>query len=239
MNEINSLNPNDFHLIISLLLPSVGFILYWFISQDDKKKDWFFKSFKTPNAWVNWIVFKRLCGALILGIIPAIIAWLYLPFSFYDLGLNFNNIGLTLKWTFGIGLFMAIANFFAAKHPKNLSMYPPMRINHWTNKILFLNLFSWVAYLISYEFLFRGILLYTCNEYLGFWPAVVINIAFYALAHIPKGFTETIGCFPYGFLLCYVTLLTGNLWFAIITHSILAVSTDIYSIFHSQQMKWE
>jgi len=238
MNELYFLSTEDFHLVISLLLPSLGFTIYWFFSQDDKKKNWFFKSFDSASAWVNWVVFKRLCGALILGVIPALIILLCLPYSFYDFGLNFKNIGLTLQWTLGISLFMTVTNFFAAKRPLNLKLYPQMRINQWTNKLLFINLFSWLAYLVAYEFLFRGLLLFICNEYLGFWPAVVINIAFYALAHIPKGFVETIGCFPYGFLLCYVTLLTGNLWFAIITHSILAVSTDFYSIFHNQKMKW-
>ncbi len=236
MSNVFQINDNDLYLVISLLLASLGFIIYWFVSQDEQKRIWFFKTYENNDAWLNWIVFKRLCGALILGIIPTIIALLFLPFSLKELGLNFDNLALTCKWTVGLSLFFLVANFFAANTPSKLEVYPPLRVKSWSKKVILLNTISWLAYLFAYEFLFRGILLITCFKYLGFWPAVVINIAFYALAHIPKGFTETIGCFPYGFLLCYITLLTGNLWFAFITHSVLAISTDFYSVFYSREM---
>ena len=217
-------------------ITTLSFTIYWFISQDKRVEDWFFEKYDEPDVWVNWLVFKRLTGAFLMGVVPAILALLFLPYTLSNYGINFQNVSLTFNWTIGITLFMLTANFFVSNRPINLSFYPQIRANNWNSKVVFLNCFSWISYLVAYEFLFRGILLLTCSKAFGFMPAVVINIAFYSLAHIPKGFVETIGAIPYGFLLCYVTATTGNLWFAFITHSVLALSTDFYSVHHNKEM---
>jgi membrane protease YdiL (CAAX protease family) len=79
-------------------------------------------------------------------------------------------------------------------------------------------------------------LLFLCYYSLGFWPAVAVNIALYATTHIPKGAGETIGTFPYGLLLCYVTISTGSILVAFTTHFVMALSNDIFSIYHSKEM---
>lgn len=58
--------------------------------------------------------------------------------------------------------------------------------------------------------MFRGFLLFSCARVLGVWPAIAINTAIYALAHVPKGKTEGIGAVV-GILFCLITLESGTI----------------------------
>jgi membrane protease YdiL (CAAX protease family) len=131
-----------------------------------------------------------------------------------------------------------LLNFFASNKPDRLKDYPQIRVSKWTTRLLLINLGLWTAYLIAYEFLFRGVLLFVCYHSLGFWPAAAINIALYATTHIPKGGGETFGTFPYGLVLCFATISTGSIFVAFFTHLVMAISNDIFSIYHSKEMKF-
>ncbi len=76
---------------------------------------------------------------------------------------------------------------------------------------------TWVAYLVGYEFLFRGFLFHATLQVWSLWPAIALNCILYALAHFYKGPGEIIGAIPVGILLCYLTLHTGNIWSAMDT----------------------
>ena len=85
---------------------------------------------------------------------------------------------------------------------------------------------------------YRGLLLVTCYHTFGFWPAVAVNLSFYSATHIAKGLSETVGTFPYGLILCFVTISTGSIAVAFVTHLILALSNDFFSIRYNPNMKY-
>jgi membrane protease YdiL (CAAX protease family) len=97
---------------------------------------------------------------------------------------------------------------------------------------------GWILYLTGYEFLFRGLLLFSCLEAFGMWPAVVINLALYAALHLPKGLKEATAAIPFGALLCYLTLESGSIIPAIIIHSVQAVSCEFFCILRNPDMKF-
>ena len=100
------------------------------------------------------------------------------------------------------------------------------------------NTLGWSAYLLGYEFLFRGILLFPLVDALGVWPAIAINTAMYSATHIPKGMDEAIGAAPLGIVLCLITLMTGTLWVAIIVHILMALANSFSSVYHNPNMKF-
>lgn len=89
---------------------------------------------------------------------------------------------------------------------------------------------SWIAYLFSYEVLFRGLLLFSAREAIGYWPAIILNTGIYSLVHYPKGIKETLGAVPFGIIICVLTFKTGNMLIAFFTHTILALSNEWLSI---------
>jgi membrane protease YdiL (CAAX protease family) len=103
--------------------------------------------------------------------------------------------------------------------------------------LLSLSASSWVAFLIAYEFMFRGFLLFSSVTVLNPAAAIGLNVAIYALAHFYKGPLEVVGAIPLGIILCYLTLHTGNIWSAVIIHSTMALSHEWFSLKAHPQMK--
>jgi membrane protease YdiL (CAAX protease family) len=103
--------------------------------------------------------------------------------------------------------------------------------------LLWLSAASWVAFLIAYEFMFRGFLLFSSISVLNPAVAIGLNVALYALAHFYKGALEVVGAIPLGIILCYLTMLTGNIWCAVALHSMMALSHEWFSLKAHPQMK--
>jgi membrane protease YdiL (CAAX protease family) len=72
------------------------------------------------------------------------------------------------------------------------------------------------------EFLFRGYLLYTLAEGIGFWPATIILAAAFAWEHMGNG-GEThigiVGVFLFAIFAAATLRRTGNLWLAVGAHA--------------------
>jgi membrane protease YdiL (CAAX protease family) len=79
------------------------------------------------------------------------------------------------------------------------------------------------AFLITYEWFFRGFLLTGFSLWLGIGWAIIINTSLYTLIHIHKTKKEIIGCIPFGLLMCVFTVWWQSIWPAIIFHMQLAI----------------
>jgi membrane protease YdiL (CAAX protease family) len=238
MNSFYDWNPEQYEPVVAIILTAAGFSLYWFIAMSPAVKSRFFVKAQEEKAWMHYVVFQKLTGVLFLGVIPAIVIFTTTDFSADDLGLNLNGLNQSLWYSGIMSALILMLNYFATNKPDRLKDFPQMRVASWTYKLLIINALSWTAYLIAYEFLFRGILLFLCYSAYGFWPSVAINLALYSTTHIPKGAGETFGTFPYGLLLCYVSISTGSILVAIVTHLIMAISNDLFSIHHNAEMKF-
>lgn len=230
-------DPAQYESVIAILLTSVCFSIYWFVTINPKIKILFFTKHQQEKAWINYVLFQKITGLVFLGIIPLSVVLTTTDNSPSDLGINLNNLGQSMIYIAIMGVLILILNFFAGKKPERLEDYPQMRIVNWTTKILTINVVAWTLYLLAYEILFRGVLLFLCYAAFGFWPAVAINLGLYATTHIPKGAGETFGAIPYGLLLCFITISTGSILVAFATHLIMAVSNDLISIYHNPEMK--
>ncbi|HOI88380.1 MAG TPA: CPBP family intramembrane metalloprotease [Lentimicrobium sp.] len=175
------------------------------------------------------IFMQRLTGALIFGILPLLIIRLIDAESIGDFGWNFPG-SATFYWTMLLAAVVVPINYFNSSKASNLKFYPQIREWNWSVRLLIQSAVSWIIYLTAYEFLFRGFLFFASLGIMGLWPAVLLNTAIYSLVHYPKGHTEMLGAIPLGIVLCYLTFLTGNIWVAVFTHVILALSNEWFSI---------
>lgn len=223
-------NTTQFEVFLSISLTSVGFILFHFITSSHRIKVYFESKFTAPVASVRIVLFQRLLGVLFFGIFPVITVGFLYSIDFYQLGVNINKWSFSAKWLLILTPLILFTNYANSKKEDNLLMYPQFRIQNWDLKILLLSALSWISYLIAYEFMFRGFLLFTCYYAFGSLLSVTINVCIYALVHVPKGIKETIGAIPLGIVVCLFTLKTGNIIFALILHIILALSNEWFSL---------
>ncbi|HRO70590.1 MAG TPA: CPBP family intramembrane metalloprotease [Chitinophagaceae bacterium] len=81
-------------------------------------------------------------------------------------------------------------------------------------------------FLISYEWFFRGVLLFGCMSITGAASAILINLVLYAFIHGVNGKREVLGSIPFGLLLCLLTIWCHSVWPAVVLHLILSFSYE-------------
>jgi membrane protease YdiL (CAAX protease family) len=176
-----------------------------------------------------------------MGVMPAAVALYLMPeYSLADYGVTCNpesTVNSIIATLVLAALTMPLA-YMTAKKPSHQVNYPQIRETQWTRSLVVKNALGWSAYLIGYEFLFRGILLFPLVDAVGVWPAIAINTAMYSATHIPKGMDEAIGAAPLGIVLCLITFMTGTLWVAIVVHILMALANSFSSVYHNPEMKF-
>jgi membrane protease YdiL (CAAX protease family) len=206
-------------------IASFGFILYHLFITSSGFKIWAGKE----KGNVRPVMIQRLTGVFIFGVVPFTILLfpLHADISLYGV----SPPGLTtLMWLLVLSAAIIPMNYFNSKNSDNLSQYPQIRSTEWTGYLLLLSALSWTAYLLAYEFLFRGFFLFSSVRVFGVWPAIFLNTAIYSLVHIPKGNKETFGAIPFGIVISYLTISTGSFWIAFFAHVVLALSNEWFSL---------
>jgi membrane protease YdiL (CAAX protease family) len=223
--------------ILAIMLCTLGFTAYHFLSLSPRIKNRYAQKYGQEKGHTRHIFFQRYIGMLCIGLLPALVMWLVTGNGLADFGVPFENTTTSLLWILGLGVLIILINYFNTQNPKNLAFYPMIREKVWSRKLVMQNALSWIAYLVGYELMFRGILLFGLVPLLGVWPAIAVNAALYAFAHIPKNLGETIGAIPLGVLFCLLTLHTGTIWIALIVHIIIALSNSFFSLRAHPDMK--
>lgn len=204
---------------IAILWGVIGFAGYYFLAHRESH---------SGKVWE--VVAQRAWGVFFMGLITLLIVLLVYRENPGSYGLGFSFSKPPPWYTFLAIPIIVIASHFQAASPGNLAVYPQIRIEKWSRKIIALSTGSWIAFLLAYEFFFRGFLLFASLTVLDPWPAIALNCALYGFAHFYKGPGETFGAIAVGVLLCYITLFTGNIWSAFMIHSVMALSNEWFSL---------
>lgn len=220
-------------MILSLGSVTIFFITYHFFVNSSQ----FTERWTGDKGPVRKVVVQRLSGLVIMGIVPFVIALLVTGEGPAFFGFALQNGARTLLWSLAALAVIVPLSFLQARKPSNLRMYPQMRVKQWTYPLLFWSNLTWVLYLLGYETLFRGILFFPLLQHFGLIPALAVNVSVYAIAHIPKGITEAIGAIPFGIVVCLACYATGSLWFAILVHSAMALSSEWFSLYFHPEMQ--
>jgi membrane protease YdiL (CAAX protease family) len=85
---------------------------------------------------------------------------------------------------------------------------------------------AYVAYFVSWEFLFRGWMVNGLLPYWGKAAAVLVQVAPFAIMHLGKAELETVGSIVAGVALGILSLRTRSIWYGVLIHGTVAVWMD-------------
>jgi membrane protease YdiL (CAAX protease family) len=229
------INQYYFSLLV-VILTGGGFLVYHYLSEYIRNYISLKYQDESKASYLG-VISQRIIGFLAFGLFPLFIfsALICKPIWYY--GINLHNFNESLLWTGILGFIVVTVNFFHAGKESNLKHYPQIRIAAWNSKTITINSITWVIYLLGYEFMFRGILLFGLFHDFGASFAITVNTVLYALVHLPKGRKETLGSIPLGIILCIISLETGSFLTAFLFHSIMALSNDFFAIRQNARMK--
>jgi len=231
------MSPDDQPTVFALATALGGFLTYHFLTQSHGLRHWIRKRSARGKLSPNRIFAQRLLGVLFLGLLPFGVTWLFQTRDPDLIGLGKGDLSQSLRATVLLSVVIVLIAFFNARKESNLDMYPQIRVKEWSWRLVFWSSLTWTLYLLAYEFLFRGLLFFLVLHAEGFAVATAINVAVYALAHLPKGEKETLGAIPLGFVLCWFTFATGSIWLAVTVHVVMALSNEWLSIYYHPEMR--
>lgn len=234
------MDQQDLKVFIPIVAGLIGFLVFWFAQQSESLKQKFKNRYPKEKGEANHILYTRYLGGISMGIIPALLYLIFIRGStLRELGVVWENNAIlrVILWSLVIISIIVPLVYFNAKKPKNLLLYPQIRKEYWNKKLIWSNFLSWGVYLLGYEILFRGVLLFPLVTVIGIWPAIAVNIGLYSVTHIPKGLTETIGAIPLSVLLCLLCINIGNLWPAFLIHIAIAWTNTWVSLRHNPAMR--
>lgn len=144
----------------------------------------------------------------------------------YGLQIGDFKIGLTLSIIFFIVMLPAIWFFsaspdFSAKYPHLLSTR-----NNWNEFIIYES--GMLVYMISWEFIWRGFMLFGLKEKFGYYSVLIQMIPFVIL-HNGKPAPETFGAIAGGIALGILAFRTNSIFYCVITHMGIMFSIDVIS----------
>jgi|WetSurMetagenome_2_1015567.scaffolds.fasta_scaffold277727_2 uncharacterized protein len=215
--------------VVSLICLILGFLVCTFLPENGYIRNHLMGGSFDRDDNTRFILFQRILGTFFFGFIP-FMSILVTGNKLTDYGLNTMNPVFSIFSGLSIGAILILINFLNRRDVLNLSMYPVIRKKEWTLSLVYLSALSWLIYLFSYEFLFRGYLLFSMVQEFGIWNGVAVNVVLYSLVHVPKGWKEAAGALPLGFVLCIVCLHAGNIWPAFIAHTCLALSNEWFAL---------
>lgn len=215
---------------IAIATATVAYLVYLFAFSSDRFSERLRTQFGENEGSIRHILYQRLLGAVVYGLIPFLVILLVFRRPLGQYGFAGDNVARSILWWIPVGIVVSGLSYISARSKKSLEMYPQIRVREWNMGLLVVSALSWVTYLVGYEFMFRGYLLFSCLESFGYWPAIIINICLYSLFHIHKGAREAIGSLFVGFLFCYLTLRLGSFWLTIFIHVTMALAVEWFSL---------
>ena len=232
---------NYLYTVLPISLTIVFFSAYWFIASSERIKRKFYARYDRGTASLYHITMNRIAGLVLMGILPAAFCLLFLDgCTLADIGLVFRpeTSAFTIVSIIGLSSIIVPLISMNARRPEIFACYPQIRAELWTRKTIAAETLTWALYLLGYEILFRGLLLFTLAGSVGIWTAIAINTALYSATHIPKGMAETFAAIPFGVILCIMTLLSGSIWIAFVVHLVNALTISLAALKFNPEMKY-
>lgn len=113
------------------------------------------------------------------------------------------------------------------QQPVMWNYYPEVRTKNFSLPVAALSASAWAAYLVGFEFFFRGFLLKHWQEEHGTQQALARMTALYTLVHIPNNWREMLSCIPMGYIFGGMSLYTGSIASPLLMHLAVSTTSDV------------
>lgn len=220
----------DRNAVILLLSAPVLLSLYYYHGSPEAFLRYFsLPSTNTgPSLWpVYWQFFVFF---LLLGIFPlSIVLWIFKDKP--------NAFGLGLgDWKKGLGLAAILIPlvilplaWYAAQLPEVRAEYPLAKGLFSRGPLFWQYALAYILfYYITWEYYFRGFLLFGLAKIYGPAAAILIQTISSCLIHLGKPEGETLGSIVAGIFFGLLALRTGSIWYGWLIHFSLGVLTDFF-----------
>ena len=179
-----------------------------------------------PDVYLYEYIYWYLGDFFTLFLLPVLIIKLILKENLNEYGLKIGDLRAGIRITLYFLVIMIPLVWLFSSSPDFVRTYPQLvsvRENWNTFFIFETGLF---IYLIAWEFIWRGFMLFGLKEKFGFY-AIFIQMIPFLILHNGKPVAETFGAIVAGLALGILAWRTGSIYYGIFTHFIVMFSIDL------------
>lgn len=162
-------------------------------------------------------------------ILPVIIIHFVLKEKIKSYGFTFGDFKTGIKISLLFLLIMIPLIWFVSSSTEFSRTYPQLKMTLDSWNTFFIYEAGLVIYLISWEFIWRGFMLFGLKEKFGVYSIFIQMIPFLIL-HNGKPVLETFGAIIAGLALGVLAFRTRSIFYCVVTHACVMFSIDLISI---------
>lgn len=226
-------DPKELNTYLILLSAPVLLSVYYYFGYSHFYMQTFVKNLvESPLGEFNSRIYQFVSFFILMFVVPAVFLKPRIGMSFTELGMGLGDKKFGFKLIAIILPILIPVMYFATNAPDIIAEYPLSKTLYQRPDLVFPYELAYILfYYIAWEFYFRGFLLFSLEKKFGGINAILIQTISSCLIHIGKPAGETIGSIIVGVIFGYLALRTRSIWYVLILHVAIGVSTDLYVLF--------
>ncbi len=226
--EIKSL---DTKVVTILLISIILFTISWYFANPKffRESFAFLKQDDLIIEELSSFIYWFLLDFLLFFIIPVYIIKLIFKEDLNSYGISLENIKIGFSYTIII-LLLFIPIIILVSNSENFTRYFPLMNSAKDDLLIFLvyEIF-FIGFIFSWEFIFRGFILFGLEKKFGMY-AIFIQMIPFVLLHSGKPFIETFASIFGGLFLGYLALRTRSMFYGFLIHAVILVALDLIAM---------
>jgi membrane protease YdiL (CAAX protease family) len=219
----------DRKVIIIFLSVAVLQTISWYVTSRSFFRINFFPLLQNdPDVYLYEYLFWFIGDFFTFFVLSVLIIKFVLKENLVNYGLQIGEIkaGLVISFIF-LAVMLPVAWFFSA-NPDFTAKYPHLLStrSNWNEFLIYES--AMFIYMISWEFIWRGFMLFGLKEKFGYY-AVLIQMIPFVILHNGKPAPETFGAIAGGIALGILAIRTNSIYYCVITHMGIMLSIDTIS----------
>lgn len=217
-------------VIIFLTVAVVQTISYYFTSRLFFRANFFYTCFIDETKALNYEFWYWVTGDIIVFLLfPLAVIYFLHRMKPVDFGFRRGDYKSGLLYTLAASFLMFVLLWFVSAEKGFAEQYPVL-VNARKDVLTFvLCNAGLLLYLVAWEFLWRGYMLFGLEKYYGS-VAVLIQMLPFVILHNGKPFLETAGAIPGGIILGLLALRTRSFFFGVLIHFSVLFYINFYSV---------
>ncbi len=222
--------PPEILLLVATVTATVTLFAFFYLARADgigtaRLGEWFRVTASPLSPNLHFAA-----SAVLLGVLPVLVARWVCGISLRDLGLGLGRWREGLLWLV-IGIPIAVlAGRIAAGDPAMQAVYPVDPSVTPEAAIFIPHALRNFLYYGAWEVLFRGVLLFGLLGRIGAGPANAAQTGLSVTAHFGRVMTETFSAIPAGLAFGWIDLRVRSIWYIAVIHWVIGTSMDWFIV---------
>jgi membrane protease YdiL (CAAX protease family) len=220
----------DRKIVVIFLSVAVLQTISWYYTSRRFFRYNIFDSFESdPNVYLAEYLYWFIGDFFTFFIVPIVVVKFILKEKIKDYGVTFGDYNAGIKISAVFLLIMLPLVWFASSSPEFIAAYPQLKTTMDSWRVFFIFEAGLFVYLVAWEFIWRGFMLFGLKEKFGFY-AIFIQMIPFLILHNGKPVLETFGAVIAGLALGVLAYRTRSIFYCVITHACVMFSIDLISI---------